>query len=265
MLLLPSPNCQYQAATVPSGSVEPEPSNETATLVVPVRSGPAFAVGSWFGLVVLVVDEVEVDVVLGFDVDVDEVVEVDVVLGFDVDVVLVEEEVEVVELVVVVVLPPLAAQAGMVNATASSSADAARERLPPSTIILLLPLLRRCGFWPSDAVMDEQASCRGRRCCSWESPPHHAVAHLPPQAFPGPPLQRGFTDRTRIRQLGFPEQFARRTQLHVTGTQMLAYRRHRARLLHQLPEWVTHEVCRMPCAGSALAVAFGLDGRERGP
>src|SRR5512147_2478410 len=90
--LLPSPNCQYHAAIVPSGSKEPEPSKDTVTPAVPVRSGPAFAVGTWFALmVVLVVDDVEVDVVGGFDVEVEE--DVEVVGGFDVDV---EEDVEVV-------------------------------------------------------------------------------------------------------------------------------------------------------------------------
>ena len=122
VLLLPSPNCQYQAAIVPSGSKEPEPSNDTVRLVLPVRSGPAFAIGSWFALmIVLVVDDVDVDVVGGFEVE----VEVDVEVEDDVLVVVVE----------VVVLRGLAAEAGLVNAIASSSADTACARLPPVMII----------------------------------------------------------------------------------------------------------------------------------
>src|SRR5512143_1275582 len=63
--LPPSPYCHHHTATVPSESVEPEPSNETATLTTPVLSGPAFATGATFARVVLVVL-----VVLGFEVDV---------------------------------------------------------------------------------------------------------------------------------------------------------------------------------------------------
>ena len=48
---------------VPSGSEDADALNVIATFTVAVRSGPAFAIGGWFGLVVLVVDEIEVVVV----------------------------------------------------------------------------------------------------------------------------------------------------------------------------------------------------------
>ena len=121
---LPSPNCHQYAAIVPLpfGSVDPEPSNVTATFVTPVRFGPALATGGRFGAVVLVEvlvlvdvddellldvdDEVllDVDDVVGLLVDVD--VDEDVLLEVD-DVVLLDVLVDVLdELVVVVFLLP---------------------------------------------------------------------------------------------------------------------------------------------------------------
>ena len=109
----------------PSGSRDPLPSNVTATPTVPVLSGPALAMGGWFGSDVEVVVELLVEVVVGRLVEVDDVVlvEVDDVVGrlVDVDVellvdvdedvlleVLVDElvVVEVDELVDVVFFPP---------------------------------------------------------------------------------------------------------------------------------------------------------------
>ena len=88
---------------VPSVSLDPEPSKVIATFTVPLRSGPAFAVGGWFGRVVDVVVETGVEVVDAREV---EVVDTRVVL-VDVDVLeLVEELVDVVDDVVVVVLFP---------------------------------------------------------------------------------------------------------------------------------------------------------------
>jgi hypothetical protein len=188
----PSPYCHHQVATVPSESVEPEPSNETATFVTPVLSGPAFATGATLGRVVLVVDvevldEVElVLVVVERDVDVLELVLV--VVGRDVDVELVVEvevELEVedellddVELDVLVVdvvglpPPPLAAQTGE-HASSMNAHAPPRRVFPPGRLILRIrPLhtfksrLRRRAT--------EQGMCRGERSCFPESPcPHH--------------------------------------------------------------------------------------------
>src|SRR4249920_1953591 len=96
----PSPYCHHHTATVPSESVEPEPSNETATFVTPVLSGPAFATGATLGRLVLVVLDVDVEVLddeddeeLEDDVldEVDELELVLVVVGREVDVELVVE------------------------------------------------------------------------------------------------------------------------------------------------------------------------------
>jgi hypothetical protein len=184
----PSPYCHHQVATVPSESVEPEPSNETATFVTPVLSGPAFATGATLGRVVLV-DEVElVLVVVGRDVDELELVLVVVGRDVDVDVELVVEvdvELEVedellddVELDVLVVdvvglpPPPLAAQTGE-HASSMNAHAPARRIFPPGRLILRIrPLhtfksrLRRRAT--------EQGMCRGERSCFPESPcPHH--------------------------------------------------------------------------------------------
>ncbi len=188
MALEPSPNCHHQVVTVPSGSVEPEPSNETATLALPVRSGPAFATGGWFGFVVLVVelvdvdvDEVEVLVLVLRDVDVELLVEVDVELLVELDVdVVVDEDVLVVE-VVGLPPPPLAAHADE-QATSARTHTPRRRTLPVGRLILRLCLLHTCrGRLRGRA--GEQAMCRRDRSCAPESHHHH---HPPPrlrQAF----------------------------------------------------------------------------------
>jgi hypothetical protein len=88
----------------------------TGTLTVPVRSGPAFATGGWFGCVVLVDDVVllDVDEVVGMVLEVDVEVDEEVLVDVDDDVLLdVDEEVllevlvdELEEVVVVVFFPP---------------------------------------------------------------------------------------------------------------------------------------------------------------
>jgi hypothetical protein len=106
----PSPYCHQKVVTVPSGSLDPEPSKVTATPATPVLSGPAFAVGVWFGLVVLVVDVEVLD-------DVDKLV-------VDEDVLELLEELVVVVLVVdVVALAGLAAHAGSAASNAHSAVE----------------------------------------------------------------------------------------------------------------------------------------------
>jgi len=189
--LPPSPYCHHQAATVPSESVEPEPSNETATFVTPVLSGPAFATGATSGRVVLVVDvevldDVELVLVVGRDVEVLELVLVVVGRDVDVDVELeVEEDVELdvedellddVELDVLVVdvvgLPPLAAQTG--EHASSTKAHALPRRIsPPGRLILRIRLLCTCGSRLRRRAT-EQGMCRGDPGCFPGSPcPHH--------------------------------------------------------------------------------------------
>ena len=87
----PSPKLHCQPAIVPSGSVEPEPLNESAMSVCAAWSAPAFARGGWFGAVEVVVLELVV-VVVGREVEVD--VDVLVVVGREV-----LDEVDVLELV----------------------------------------------------------------------------------------------------------------------------------------------------------------------
>jgi hypothetical protein len=105
----PSPYCHQKVATVPSGSLDPEPSNVTATPALPVLSGPALAIGVWFGLVVLVVDVELLD-------EVDELVVDEDVLE------LLDELVEVVLVVDVVVLTAFAAVAGRAASDTHSAA-----------------------------------------------------------------------------------------------------------------------------------------------
>src|SRR6185369_319288 len=194
----PSPYCHHQVATVPSESVEPEPSNETATFVTPVLSGPAFATGATLGRVVLVVDvevldEVElVLVVVGREVDVLELVlvvvgrDVDVlelvlvVVGRDVDVELdVEDELlDDVELDVLVVdvvglpPPPLAAQTGE-HASSTKAHAPPRRIFSPGRLILRIRLLHTCESRLRRRAT-EQGMCRGERSCFPDSPcPHH--------------------------------------------------------------------------------------------
>ena len=97
---------------VPSGSDESDASKETATLIVPDRSGPAFATGGWFTalvVVVVVLAGVVVVEVVGPTVVVVVFVVVVVVGAVVVVVVFVVVVVVLVVVVVVVVLWPLPA------------------------------------------------------------------------------------------------------------------------------------------------------------
>jgi hypothetical protein len=154
----------------PPGSLEAEPSKVMATLTVADRFGPAFAIGGVFGTVVLVVELVEVDVVVGLLVEVLEVLDVEVEVEDD-------DEVEV-EVDVVVVRPPLAAHAGTAMTIASTAHQWRSD--PGLRVILLWHPLESVRRWRRGP--QQQGLCRGGRCRTKESPIH-------PPFSPPPPIQ----------------------------------------------------------------------------